>query len=400
MKKAIYVLSIIMVILFCAGCGKEDEEKGISFAELKKEIHAELEEAKNGKYENLNIVCDGVRLPESEQLKEMRFPVYEFTDGMLLKEKANFYEDIVYPKLLDVEDVKPEYFKVHITSLEDGTRIDGDYTYLLEHVEELEERDDIQLWWTYKDDENYYSIETMPEGICFNISQGVLAKLNGRNSPFAANNYERVKTYNCYIDDLSDSYPLMDGTQKTVAEAKAEIEAYLDAHYPIVGEDNDVRNVVYEIVVGKIPNSEYYVFDGYRTFSYEGIRVKEHTEGGLKNEVGVMGQALLCESNKVDVLLGLVNCYESGTVVKEYEEYLPFADVMETLSLYMTGNTGFDICDIGLEYRMFTEVVEGKNYYNWIPYWAFRLENPNDDSVIRVYINIETGEAESFDISQ
>ena len=37
MKKAIYVLSIIMVILFCAGCGKEDEEKGISFAELKVE---------------------------------------------------------------------------------------------------------------------------------------------------------------------------------------------------------------------------------------------------------------------------------------------------------------------------------------------------------------------------
>ena len=134
MKKVIYVLSMIMVILFCTGCGKEDEEKVFSFTELKQEIHAELEEAKNGKYENLNIVCDGVRLPESEQLKEMRFPEYGFTDGMSLKEKANFYEDIVYPKLLDVEDVKAECFKVHITSLEDGTRIDGDYTYLLEHT--------------------------------------------------------------------------------------------------------------------------------------------------------------------------------------------------------------------------------------------------------------------------
>lgn len=400
MKKMLYVLSLIMLLLLSTGCGKEDEEKVISFAELKKEINAELAEAKNGKYENLNIVCDRVRLPESEQLKEMRFPEYGFTDGMSLKEKADFYKDIVYPKLLDVEDVKAECFKVHITSLEDGTRIDGDYTYLLEHAAELEERDDIQLWWTYKDDKNYYSIETMPEGICFNISQGKLAKLNGRNSPFTATNYETVKVYNCYIDDLSDSYPLMDGTEKTVAEAKAEIEAFLDAHYPIVGEENDVRNEVYEIVVGKIPNSEYYVFDGSRTFSYEGIRVKEHTDAGSENEVGVMAQAFLCESNKVDVLLGLVNCYEPGTVVKEYEEYLPFADVLEALSLYMTGNTSFDIHDICLEYRMFSEVVEEKVYYNWIPYWAFLLENPNDDSAIRVYINIETGDAESFDISQ
>ena len=338
-------------------------------------------------------------MPDSEQLKEMRFPVYEFTDGMLLKEKANFYKDIVYPKLFDVEEVKPECFKVRITSLVDGTRIYGDYTYLLEHAAELEERDDIQLWWTYKDDENYYSIETMPEGICFNISQGKLAKLNGRNSPFAATNYETVKVYSCYIDDLSDSYPLMDGTQKTVAEAKAEIEAYLDAHYPLVGEENDVCNEVYEIVVGKIPNSEYYVFDGSRTFSYEGIRVKEHTDAESENEVGVMAQAFLCESNKADILLGMVNCYEPGAVVKEYEEYLPFADVMEALSLYMTGNTSFDILDICLEYRMFRETVEEKSYDNWIPYWAFHLENPNDDSVIRVYINIETGEAESFDIS-
>lgn len=396
MRKAIYVLSMILVLLFCTGCGKEDEEKVFSFTELKKEINAELEEAKNGKYENLNIVCDEVHLPESEQLKEMRFPVYEFTSNMSLKEKLDFYKDVIYPKLLDLEEVNPACIMAGMGVLEDGTRKYGDYTYLMEHAEELEQDESIQLWMRYEDDENYHAIETMPEGICFNLSLGTLGKLSGHNSPFGASNYEEVKQYNCYMDDLSDSYPLMDGTQKTVAEAKAEIEAYLDAHYPLVGEDNGVCNEVYKIIVGKIPNTEYYVFDAYRTFSYEGIRVKEHTDAAARNEVGVMGQALLCESNKVDILLGLVNCYEKGMVAKVYEAYMPFADVMEGLSYYMTGDTVFDIVYIGIEYRMFTETEGDKSYDNWIPYWSFRLENPNDDSVIRVYANMETGEMESY----
>lgn len=396
MKKAIYVLSIIMVILFCAGCGKEDEEKGISFAELKKEIHAELEEAKNGKYENLNIVCDGVRLPESEQIKEMRFLVGSIIDDMSFKEKLELYRDVIYPKVLDIEAVDTSCLVIRKIHLNGGEKETLDYSYALEYAEELEDTTNVRMSISYKDYKAYHFAESTPEGVCFNLSQGKLGKLNGATSPFSANDYELVNVYNCCVDDLSDSYPLMDGTQKTVAEAKAEIEAYLDAHYPVVGEENDVRNVVYKIKVGRIPNTEYYVFDAYRTFSYEGIRVKEVTGKEVANESGVMAQAFLCESNKVDILLGEVNHFDKGSVEREYNEYLPFADVMEIVSSYLTGNTVFDICDIGLEYRMFTEVVEEKTYSKWVPYWVFIAENPNDNRVIRVYINIETGEAESY----
>lgn len=396
MKKTIYVLSMIMVLLFCTSCGKEEEEKKFSFAELKAEINAELEEAKNGKYENLNIVCEEVRLPESEQLKEMRFLAGSVIDDMSFKEKLEFYRDVVYTKVLDIEAVDTSCLLIEMINLNGGGREKLDYSYALEHAEEIEDITNVRISIRYKDYEAYHSAESTPEGVCFNLSQGKLGKLNGSTSPFSACDYELVNVYNCYLDDLSDSYPLMDGTQKTVAEAKAEIEGYLDAHYPVVGDDNDIRNEVYEIKVGKISNTEYYVFDAYRTFSYEGIRVKEVTGKELENETGVMGQAFLCESNKVDILLGLVNCFDKGSVTKEYNEYLPFADVMDIVSSYLTGKTVFDIRDIGLEYRMFTEVIEEKTYYKWVPYWVFIAENPNDNSSIRVYINIETGEAESY----
>ena len=364
----------------------------ISFAELEAEISAEMEAAKGGKYENLNILCEEVRFPDSGQIKELRFPIYEFTSNMSVEEKADFYKDIVYPKLLDLEEVKPEGVQAHYGMSASGTRLTGDYTYLVEHAEELDE-DDIQLWWIYEDNENYYSTETMPEGICFNTNLGRLSSFFERNSPWVYGRCELVKTYNCYSDDLSDAYLLMDGTQKTVAEGKAEIEAYLDAHYPLVGGDNGIRNEVYEIQVKKVPGTEYYIFDAGRTFSYEGSRVKEHTGDELWNEVGIMAEAILCESNKVDITVGFVNCFEKGSIAKVYEEYSSFADVMENVSSYVAKNAKRDVLDIAVEYRIFSEEGE-ESCYRWVPYWSFLIENPTNDITVRVYVNIETGEIE------
>ena len=393
MKKVKYIMTLLIMVLLFTGCSKEDEKKN-SFAELKDEINVEMEAAKAGKYKNLNILCEEVRLPESEEIKAMRFPIYEFTSKMSLKEKLDFYKDKIYPKILELQEVKLECIQAHYGMLEDGTRLTGDYTYLMEHANELEQSD-TQLWLIYEDDESYHTIETMPEGVCFNIGLGTLGKVFGRNSTWIYGDCDLVKTYNCYTDDLSDSYLLMDGTKKTVAEGKAEIEAYLNSHYPLVDVDNGVRNEVYEIDIKKVPDTEYYIFDAGRTFSYEGIRVKEHTDTGAAGEVGVMAEAILCESNKVDITVGMVNCFEKGSVARVYKEYLPFAEVMETVSFFMTQNTKFDVLDIAIEYRMFSEVVEEKEYYNWIPYWSVLMENPNDDSLVRVYVNIETGEVES-----
>lgn len=363
----------------------------VDFTKLKEEIRVEMEVAKEGKYENLNILCDEVRFPESGQIKEMRFSRYEFTKGMSLKEKLVFYKDIVYPKLFDVESVKTECVMAWINRRNEYAPEYKDYTYLMEHADELERDENLEIYIKYIDDEAYQTVETIPEGICFNLGLGKLSRLNEENSPFSASDYESVKVYNCYSDDLSDAYPLMDGTLKTVAEAKKEIESYLDAHYPLVGEDNGVRNEVYEIEVGKIPNTEYYVFDASRTLSYEGCRVREYSTKRLHNEVVVMAQAFLCESNKVDALYGFVNCFEKGSVAKVYEEYASFADVMENVSLHMTKNIKFDVIDIAVEYRMFSERDGEESYYRWVPYWSFLMKNPNNNSLARVYVNIETG---------
>ena len=226
-----------------------------------------------------------------------------------------------------------------------------------------------------------------------NVSFGTLGAMFQSKSPFLASDWETIKTYDCYLDDLSDSYLLMDG-EKTVAEAKAEIEQWFDAHYPLVGEDNGIRNEVYQISVQKIPDTEYHVFHACRTLSYDGLRVREYVDMGLPSEMGVMGEAFLCESGKVDLMMGFVNCFEKGSMLKEYNEFISFEEALSGLSHYLTDDTKFDVRYIGMEYRMFTEVVEEVIYYNWVPYWYFTVENPNDDKVMRLYMNMETGEFE------
>ena len=385
------LLIVITLLFLLAGCSNEEENKTHSFQKMKGEVNEEFQLAKDGKYDNLNILCDEVLLPQTDELKVMRFPVYTFTKEMTLKEKIEFYQNVVFPKVLDVDSVEAEYIVDKWSYDFDTKTFSRDYAYMIEHLDELED----SALVGYDSNEDYNSVETIPEGVCFNLALGAMGKLMKDNDPFIALYYEKVKTYDCDRDDLSDSYLLMDGTKKTVADAKLEIETYLNAHYPIVGEDNGIRNEVYEITVRKIPDTEYHIFDAERTFSFEGICTREYTMNRLENENVVMGQAFLCESDKVDLLLGFVNCFDKGTVSKVYEEYIPFEEVMARLSYYMTDETVFDVEHIGMEYRMFTETVDNKTYYNWIPYWLFRVKNPNDDSLISVYINVETGEIES-----
>lgn len=390
MKKMKYIFITIMMLLLLVGCSKEEEKETHTFQKMKEEVNEEFQLAKDGKYENLNILCNEVILPETDELKVMRFPVYTFTKEMTLKEKLEFYKDVVFPKVLDVDTVEEKHIVDRYSYDYENQKYSRDYAYMVEHAKELEETALIG----YVMPEEFKSVETIPEGVSFNLTLGRLGKITQNNSPFMVGKFEKINTYNCYLDDLSDSYLLMDG-EKTVAEAKMEIEKYLNEHYPIIGE-NEIQNEVCEITVRKIPNTEFHVFDARRTLSYEGIPVKTQGNTEISNEVAVLGQAYLCESNKVDILLGFVNCFDSGSVDEVYEEFISFEEIMERLSYYMTDGTIFNLKYAGLEYRMFTEEVEEVGYYIWTPYWTFLVENPNDNSIIRVYINMKTGETESF----
>ena len=389
--KKIWMILIISILL--SGCSAETTQNANSDLS-QKNIDEEFQNAKEGKFENLNFVCDEVNFSKDGQIYEMWFPLIQMKDYSVT-EKLEVYKNTIFPKLygtdeIDVEhiyDLNSEIVASAEETAEKGLQFEYDYASILEQGGNYEGK----LALGYYDRSKFQFMESFSDCMTLNIGQGVLGEYGGSSSCFVTSDFDVVKSYDCRFDDLSDSYLLKDG-EKTVAQAKIEIEEYLNECYPLIGESNGIQNEVLFIDVKKIPNTEYYMFSATRTLSYNGIPVREEGGNMSAGEIGVMGEAMLCESNKVDILLGFVNCFTEASDSFKAENLIPFSEVLERVSYYLTGDTTFDIMQVGLEYRMFKTSVNDVPAYKWIPYWTFVAKNPNDDTIFKIYVDMKTGE--------
>ena len=175
-KKSILIFVLVSCLGFCIGCSNQEEKEQKDTEEIGKqtfeilaqEIDTELEEAKEGKYSNLKVTCADIRLPESESIQSISFPIYAFTEKMNLEEKLAFYKDVILPKLYDGETIDSnQIIDVNSRDHEKEEKYYAyDYNYMLEHLEELEKT----ARGGYYNKENYQFMETLPEGVCINIT--------------------------------------------------------------------------------------------------------------------------------------------------------------------------------------------------------------------------------------
>ena len=390
MKKGLMGLCLLVVGL-CIGCGIEEPEL-VKNDSLKDEVLEVLDKAS---YENLEIQFDDIDNLDGQEIVIANARYQRPSEGLSYEEAVKLYATEIYPKLLDMETLDTGLIYDIETHSEDGPHrvrtYEKNYDDILATIDTYEKVP--QLVYANNDTwTELYNTNDWLGGVY--ISQGKLGSMRpGMGVFFACGIIEDVKKYDCRLDDLSDSYLIMDG-EKTVTEAKQEIEAYLDAHYPLVGDDNDIHNVVYKIIVGKISGTEYYAFQACRTLSYNGIPFREMPTkaGGIGPEVMFMGESVMCESNKLDVTKGLINCYTKPVVERVITEFIPFQEVMDRVAYYLTGETKFQLLSGSLEYR----VYEQEDVDRFVPYWCFVAKNPNDDKMLKIYVDMETGETESF----
>ena len=390
MKKRLLCL-FITIIMFCTACG--DTEDGlVDAADLRVEIDEVLETAS---YENLEILFDDIDNYEGQELIIANTCLKCPSEGISSEEAVKRYVNEIFPRLLDIEKVDTSLVYDINTRSEDGEyRIrtyEKDYEDILATIGEYDSVPSL----VYADNENWTELYYMGDWLSgVYVTHGKLGSMAPSMSAFGACRViEDVKTYDCRFDELSDYYMLMDG-EKSVLEAKQEIEAYLDAHYPITGEENRINNKVYQITVGKISGTEYYGYKVCRTLSYNEIPIREMPSTSMipENEFAFMAEGAMCESDKLDVTIGLINCYAKPEVQRVISRVIPFQEVMDRVAYYLTGETKFQLLDGSLEYRMF---VKGEEY-QLVPYWCFIAKNPNDDSMIKIYVDMETGETVHF----
>lgn len=391
MKRKWWLLLCIMSIC-CVACGKENNLGNT--IDLKSEIDNVLEKVS---YDNLEILFDDIDNLDGQEIVVASTRKMSPSENLSYEDAIKLYATEIFPKLLDVETVDTaliydldsrlleEEAEYRIRTYEKG------YDDILSTIETYE----MIPFLVYANNDTWTELYYMGDwqsGVY--ITQGKLGSLAPSMSAFGAYRViEDVKEYDCRWDDLWDSYLLMDG-EKTVEEAKQEVEAYLDAHYPLGEENNGIQNEVYKIIAGKISGTEYYAFRVHRTLTYNGIPIREMPANAYiaEDETAFMGEGAMCESNKLDVTIGLINCYTKPVIDRVITECIPFQEVMDRVAYYLTGGTKFQLLYGALEYRMF--IID--NGYQLVPYWCFVAKNPNDDSMLKIYVDMETGETESF----
>ena len=390
MKKRLLCL-FVSIIMLCTACADTDDTL-VDVADLRVEIEEVLEAAS---YENLEIFFDDIDNYEGQELIIANTCKQSPSKDLSYEEAVIQYVTETFPRLLDIEKVDTSLIYDINTRSEDGEyRIrtyEKDYEDILATIGEYDSVPSL----VYADNENwtelYYTGDWL-SGVY--LTHGKLGSLSPSMSAFGAYGViEDVKTYDCRYDELSDSYMLMDG-EKSVLEAKEEVEAYLDARYPLTGEENGISNEVYQITAGKISDTGYYGYKVCRTLKYNGIPIREMPSTSMipENEFAFMAEGAMCESDKLDVTIGLINCYAKPEVERVISRVISFQEVMDRVAYYLTGETQFQLLDGSLEYRMF---VKGEGY-QLVPYWCFIAKNPNDDSMIKIYVDMETGETVHF----
>lgn len=391
MKRRLIGLFVIL-LLSCTACGKEDTTQA---GDLQSQVQEVMDDIS---YDNLEILFDEIDGLEGQEIVVANARFQSPAEGLSKEEAVKLYATEIFPRLLDMETIDTKLIYDLTTSVDEQETqyrvrtYEKDYEDILASIETYEE----MPFLVYANNDTWTELYYMGDWFSgVYITQGKLGSLRPSMSAFGAYRViEDVKEYDCRLDDLSDSYMLMDG-EKTVAEAKKEIEEYLDAHYPLTGEDNGIQNDVYKIFAGKVSGTEYYAFRAHRTLSYNGIPFRETptNHNDLGSEFFFMGENAMCESNKLDVTIGLINCYAKPEIERVITEFVPFQDVMDSVAHYLTGATKFQLIRGCLEYRVF-EQEEGKRL---VPYWCFVAKNPNDDSMLKIYVDMETGEIESWE---
>lgn len=384
-------LTLLVIMIFCTACGDSGGDSDIPTTLTVEEVQTALEKKS---YENMDILFNDMDNFTGQPLIEAYTETYDFAKhgGLSMREILDVYVEDIYPSLLGGEPLDRSILydqKSRTDSVNGEPCYTKNYSQILATIDEYTIFPDLAYWdKKYNRKLNFYA-----DGSSVEISCGGLGSYAGTPSPWMAlGQIEEGKSYDCRTDDLSDSYMLPDG-EKTVAEAKAEMEQYLDEHYPLGREKNGINNEITTITAGKIRGTEYFAFCAERTFSYNGIPFRQDDGGSMEKEFLIIAECAMCETGKVDVTTVIINFFTEPEVRRAIKEYIPFAEVLERVSYYLTGETRFQLIYGGMEYRLFYE----DDGYQMIPYWMFIAKDPNDDSMIKIYVDIETGEVEHMD---
>lgn len=346
----------------------------------------DIEQVQKNTYQKLNFdTCSFADLPDSASVSVLDVEEKGVSVDESISIIKNWLADIGQEDIdLDKElrDASDQLEK------DDSQEYPYDYSSVMEHREELTSGHGFFV------NTNSCYIQMGADGI-YSMSDGTITSFLGEDSLAALDalgmNEEQIVAEGTFDEMASQSYELLSG-EISVREAADMVEKYFEAGTPFPLA-NDVGIDIPYVSVFSLGDKYGYAFQMRRT--YHNIPFA-YTFGGARTRKSAQA---VCEDHKTAYVVNgeMVSAYtghneaQPFSVLVEERDILSLKDAMELLDSKLAKelqvqieNVGLDYCKVSLDEEEGIEVV--------YPCWELDGLSQNNDSHIRIYMDVLTGD--------
>ena len=410
MKKILLVVCTVIMGILC-GCNKnENDIELVSIKEVRENVNKELEETKNGKYDNL-ILDDNVSVQitnENEIYKlNLKFENYYKNLGEYLSNIPEIMKVMFEKDDININKIAtPGYFTESGAVREELREWDCTYNEMIKNYNNgtYTGKDGKQPSVEYRDG-NIYGFTNSDLCLMW-IFRGktkdiFLKDFNNEFVPqwFSYANYE-IKNYDVYEDDINDSYNLLDG-QISIKDSISYVESYINNEFKYSG-NKDLKTKVYSVDLVKL-DENYYGYHMYMQREYGGILFEPIQNGtytqGDESRTFDMIDCFVIEKGNIDYYYGSVNNEKIEKINPTITKIIPLNKVMELVSKKVASGTKFHVNKIQLAYirnYIGEAKVDERRDEKVTPVWLISTKNEKDNSIINFYVDLLTGKIDNI----
>lgn len=383
----------------------------ISLDELRSVYEENVEEIKNGKYDNLSADNPVVTITQADSvcnIKETSNDWYKDVDMLELVE-----EELGVIKQLIGEDINMDYVVDDTSWYYTDKRYNMHYPTYKETVESIKAgtytpNEVVASYCTYpylaytsnmsmSEDHRYCHVPCDLDYVVF--IKGKFNKLLFDAGVEVENDLKIVGEYYKNGEGLEKEYELLNG-KISIKEAIDFVENFFENKYPY-NINKDVKQKVYKVRVYELENG-IYALQFLLVREFNGLLTDwSDNSGSVDNEVLTYGtdsaRAVMVEINDIDMREGSGNAKRMEYVGKPITKVVSLDSALEKISNSLGKNSKYKIEEISMIFRR--KIVNDTLYqqeYTGIPCWKIRCTNIADGRETRFYINLKDGKLEYY----
>ena len=400
-KLVCYIMCFLLFAL--SGCSLQQENVSVNklpIAQVREQMESDMEELKNGVYENLSCEKFTPDFPESDEwhnlhiidgegacgkkgteLAQVMRNNFDTTKKIIGSEMNNQYIRFVFDEFGD----KVKYEEKLLEQIENGKYDNKRYNGIMYESDEKDPAGCFYFWMDWKQADIHFRsgiFEKYPELID------------------SAENIQIKETYynTCGQEDRKQAYTLCDGNKVSIEEAMNMAEVYLKDNFT-----GKLPMKIKRIDVAEIGENKYEYIISFVTdwkgigFDVNGSLSKESRKAQVNREISYNTKVLyILGRNETGDYVNLgqnKNIEETGDGITNI---LTLKQALELVSESVGTTSVYQIRNVGIAYRVVIDKQDAveSNEYSAYPVWEIETVNQSDKKETRFYVNVADGTLE------